>query len=253
VTGIELLDPGLPAGVTGGFTSRAGGVSAQPWDELNLATHVGDQARHALANRKLVARRLKTSWVSYPQQVHGAGVLILGDDQSGHRVVSSARASGADAIVTALPGAAIGILVADCLPVLLADPANGVVGAAHAGRRGLVAGVLQATVAAMAGLGADPATTEAVIGPAICGRCYEVPPEMRDEVDAAVPGAASETRTGTPSLDLPAGALGVLEAAGLAEAFACGICAAEDERFYSYRRDGVTGRFAGVIVLDSDG
>jgi hypothetical protein len=76
---------------------------------------------------------------------------------------------------------------------------------------------------------------------------------MRDEVDAAVPGAASETRTGTPSLDLPAGALGVLEAAGLAEAFACGICAAEDERFYSYRRDGVTGRFAGVIVLDFDG
>jgi hypothetical protein len=252
VTGIELLDPGLPAGVTGGFTSRAGGVSASHWLGLNLALHVDDDVDRVLANRDLLARRLGTGWVNFPSQVHGAKVLVVDAERAGRRAITRGGAKGVDALVTALPGVPIGVLVADCLPVLLADPANGVVAAAHAGRRGLAAGVLQSTLDAMAGLGADPVTTCAVIGPAICGRCYEVPAAMRDEVDALVPGAATTTSAGTPGLDLPAGALAVLKAAGVADASACGICTAEDDRYFSYRRDGLTGRFAGVIMVEPD-
>jgi hypothetical protein len=252
VTGIELLDAGLLTGVVGAFTTRAGGVSTSRWQGLNLGLHVDDEPRQVLANRDLLGRALGAGWVNFPSQVHGAGVLVVDRDRAGRRRITRGGAPGVDALVTALAGVAIGVLVADCLPVLLADPVNRVVGAAHAGRRGLAAGVLQAAIEAMVGLGGDPATTQAVIGPAICGRCYEVPAQMRDEVEALVPGTATQTRQGTPGLDLPAGAAAVLSAAGVACVSDLGICTAEDERVYSYRRDGVTGRFAGVVMLDLD-
>jgi YfiH family protein len=145
------------------------------------------------------------------------------------------------------------VQVADCLPVLFADPEHQVVAAAHAGRRGLAGGVLQATVEAMRAAGAVPADTVALIGPGVCGACYEVPAEMRDEVDATVPGSAASTRDGRPSLDLPAGALGVLERLGLGQIRRSDSCTVEDARFYSHRRDGVTGRFAGVVMLTQAG
>jgi copper oxidase (laccase) domain-containing protein len=104
----------------------------------------------------------------------------------------------------------------------------------------------------MVEVGADPARTTALIGPAICGRCYEVPAAMRDEVAAVVPATASETVLGTPSLDLVAGARALLEDAGVAVTTS-GVCTAEDDRFYSYRRDGVTGRFAAVVMVSADG
>lgn len=242
---LEVIDAELPVGVAACFTTRSGGRSEPPWDALNLAGHVGDEPSRVATNRALLAQHLGTSEVSFPEQVHGAQVQI----------VDAARTvdlTGADALVTAEPGIAVGVLVADCMPVLLADPGHRVVGAVHAGRRGLAAGVLQATLDAMTGLGADRASTYAVIGPAICGRCYEVPADMRAAVSVAVPGTASETRSGTPALDLPSGAVGVLEAAGLARVISCGLCTAEDGRLYSYRRDGVTGRFAGVVMLDPD-
>jgi YfiH family protein len=160
--------------------------------------------------------------------------------------------AGVDAVVTAVPGLPLGVLVADCMPVLLADPLHGVVAAAHAGRRGLVAGVLQNTISAMVGLGADPGSITAVVGPSVCGRCYEVPEDMRDEVDAAVPGTAARTSRGTASLDLAAGAVGRLEAVGVAQVEVLGICTIEDARFYSFRRSQDTGRFAGVVMLDAD-
>jgi copper oxidase (laccase) domain-containing protein len=100
----------------------------------------------------------------------------------------------------------------------------------------------------MVGLGAEPARIAAVVGPAICGRCYEVPEKMRRDVNDRVPGTACDTAVGTPALDLVAGALGVLDRLGVT-ARAVGICTAEDRRFYSYRRDGVTGRFAGVAMI----
>jgi polyphenol oxidase len=250
---LEPLAAALPDGVVGCFTTRSGGVSTPPWDELNLALHVEDEARRVLANRDLLARRLGTSWVNLPQQVHGPGVLVVDAARAGRRQIVRGGARGVDALVTRESGVPIGVLVADCLPVLIADASNGVVAAAHVGRRGLAGGVLQATVTAMVEVGADPSQTVAVIGPGVCGRCYEVPEQMRDEVASIVPGAAATTASGSPALDLPAGADGILRAAGIGVVRPMGICTVTDQRFYSYRRDGRTGRFAGVVILDARG
>lgn len=233
----------LPAGFRGLFTTRAGGVSAGPWARLNLAPHVGDDSDHVAANRRMLAAWLGVDRVRFPEQVHGAGVRVCTADEP-----DSAPGDGADALVTPAVGVAIGVLVADCLPVLLADPGTRIVAAAHAGRRGLAAGVLQATVTAMADLGADPGRTVATIGPAIGGCCYEVPAAIRDEVAATIPGAAARTSWGALSLDLPAGAVQVLRGAGVEHVHRIPSCTFTDERFYSYRREGRTGRFAGVVM-----
>ncbi len=229
----------LGAGVRAGFTTRAGGVSRGRYASANLSGAVGDDPAAVAANRAQL-----DAWagrpVGFPRQVHGTVVTRAGNEPT-----------DADAVVGG-HGDTVAVLVADCLPVLLADPVAGVVAAAHAGRRGLAAGVLQAAVAAMADRGADPARMTAVVGPGICGRCYEVPAAMRDEVAAAVPGTAATTRSGTPSLDLPAGAVGVLRAAGLGSVRSLDVCTAEDDRFFSHRGDGgaasPTGRFAGIVV-----
>jgi YfiH family protein len=246
---IDPLDAGLPDGIVGLFTTRYGGVSTGGWAELNLGQHVEDEARRVLANRDLLADHVGAGWVNVPQQIHGAGVLVVDATRAGRRRIIRGGARGVDALVTRERMTPIGVLVADCLPVLIADPRQGVVAAAHAGRRGLAAGILQATLESMESSGAQIADCIAVIGPAVCGRCYEVPAEMRDEVDARVPGSAATTRRGTPSLDLAAGAEQVLRRAGLGDVRQSGICTVEDERFYSYRRDGITGRFAGVVML----
>jgi YfiH family protein len=209
---------------------------------------VGDDPAAVEANRVAVARALGGGPVAFPEQVHGAAVAVVTEPvaQAGW-----SGGAGCDALVTALPKVPLGVLVADCMPVLLSDPVARVVGAPPAGRRGLGGGGLGSTRAALAGRGAGAARTLAVVGPSICGRCYEVPGQMRDEVDAVVPGTACVTSAGTPGLDLVAGALGLLGRAGV-RASAIGICTAEDERFYSYRRDGLTGRFAGVVMLSGD-
>ena len=179
--------------------------------------------------------------VVFHRQVHGIAVAAA-DDPS----------RDADAVVGG-PGDAVAVLGADCLPVLLADAAAGVVAAAHVGRRGLTAGVLQAAVAAMTARGADPGRVGAVVGPGICGRCYEVPAAMREEVADLVPGTASTTRAGTPSVDLAAGAVGVLTRAGVGSVRAVRSCTAEDPDLFSHRRDSApdapTGRIAGVVSL----
>jgi YfiH family protein len=244
---LDPLSADLLPGVVGLFTTRFGGVSAGPWAELNLALHVEDEPRRVLANRDLLARHLGTSWVHLPQQVHGAGVLVVDASRAGRRQIVRGGARGVDALVTSDVAIPLGVLVADCLPVLLAA-ATGVVAAAHVGRRGLASGVLQATVAAMVANGAEPADAVAVIGPGVCGQCYEVPEQMRDEVGRLVPGSASTTRAGSPSLDLAGGAESILREVGIGMVRRTGICTIEDPRFYSYRRDGVTGRFAGVVV-----
>lgn len=249
---LGLVDAGLPEGVVGFFTTRYGGISAEPWAELNLALHVDDEASAVLANRDVLAGRLRSGAVNFPRQVHGAGALTVDRATAEHGPIDRGGAPGVDALVTAVPQTPIGVLAADCLPVLFADVRHGVVAAAHAGRPGLAAGVLQATVAAMVASGARVSDCVAVIGPAICGRCYEVPAEMRDEVARLVPGSAATTSAGTPSLDLPAGAESVLRRAGVGEIRQTGICTMTDDRFYSYRRDGLTGRFAGVVMLGRD-
>jgi YfiH family protein len=239
---LEPLVADLGPGILGCFTTRYGGVSEPPWDELNLAHHVDDDPVRVLANRELLAAHLGAASVSFARQVHGRDVVVV----SGGAQPPDADA---DALVTNAPATAVGVLVADCLPVLIADPVAGVVSAVHAGRRGLASGVLQNTLARLVELGAMLDDCVAVIGPSVCGRCYEVPAAMRQEVAAVVPGSASHTRQGTPSLDLAAGAMGILRTAGVGRVTSTGVCTREAPEFYSYRRDGrLTGRFAAVVM-----
>ena len=138
------------------------------------------------------------------RQVHGSEVRYAGEQWPDREPESC------DAVYTDVPDQILGVLVADCVPVLLADPQAGLAGAAHAGREGMVAGVVPALVAAMAEAGASPERMRAVIGPAICGGCYEVPGPLRDRVSAAVPEASCTTSAGTPGLDLAAGVRGTV-------------------------------------------
>ena len=223
------------------FTARDGGVSTGDHAGLNLARHVGDEEHSVQRNRALLAEEIGAP-VVFVDQVHSADVHVL--PATGQVPVRTA-----DAMVTDRRDLALAIMVADCLPVLLSDPVAGVVAVAHAGRQGLLTGVLEHTVEAMVGLGARPEDLEASIGPSICGACYEVPAALREEAAAVLPETWALTSWGTPSLDLRAGAAAVLEAAGVPRA-ALDVehpCTLEDERFYSYRRAARTGRFAGVL------
>jgi YfiH family protein len=256
---LTVLDARLGPGIRALFTTRYGGVSAPPYEFTNLAIHLdglptadGGERRRTLTNLQLLAATVGAGPVHFPQQVHGSGVHVVGERPAVGDPVTLEGAHGVDALVTRLPRVPLGVRAADCMPVLLADPVSAVVGAAHAGRRGLVLGVLQNAVAAMAGLGAEPHRICAVIGPSVCGRCYEVPAELCAEVDAAVPGTATTTARGTPALDLQRGAMSVLDSAGVGRVGTVGICTMEDERFYSYRRSAQTGRFAGVVMLATD-
>lgn len=241
-----VLEVDLGPGVRAGFTTRAGGVSAPPWDSLDLGLHVGDDPAHVRQNRARVAAWAGTP-LAWATQVHGTGVHVLDGTDPGDTV------GDADALVSDLRGTGVGVLVADCVPVLLADAAAGVVGAAHAGRRGLVAGVVQAALAAMVARGADPARVRAAVGPAISGARYEVPEQMQREVVAVVPETACRTDRGTPGLDLPAGVAAVLRRAGVADVQVTGWCTDADQRFFSHRRaqrsGTTTGRSAGVAAL----
>lgn len=242
---LPVVEVDLGEGVRAAFTTRAGGVSTGPHAALNLGLDVSDEVADVLANRELVE-----SWTGGPvvfaTQVHGADVAVV-EPSLGSTPTSIGRV---DALVSAR-GVGIGVLVADCVPVLLADPEAGVVGAVHAGRRGLADGVVQATVATMVANGAQPARIRAAIGPAICGACYEVPAELRAEVAGVVPATWGTTAWGTPALDLPAGVAALLARAGVTHVQQLATCTLTDHRFFSHRRaqrDGsTTGRFAGVI------
>ena len=241
---LELLPAGLPSPAAGVFTGRAGGVSEPPYDALNLGAHVGDDPARVETNRRRLAEHLALppEAVVFAEQVHGGEVAFVSAAQRGGPPVP-----GVDALVTTTPATALVMMAADCLPVLLADPVAGVVAAAHAGRQGLVRGVLQQTVRVMVEQGAQPARVRAAVGPAVCGRCYELPAELVAQVEAAVPGSAARTRAGTPAVDLVAGARAVLRAAGVGELTQLGGCTVERPDRFSYRRDGRTGRHAGVV------
>lgn len=223
------------------FSDRHGGVSAAPYRSLNLGGHVGDSSESVAENRRLAAKSLGVDpgSVVYMQQVHGADVAVVrGPWPAG--VLPSV-----DALVTDRPDLVLAVLVADCTPVLLADPVAGVVAAAHAGRPGMAAGVVPATVAAMAALGAESSRMLAYTGPAVCGACYEVPSNMRADVAAAVPESWATTREGTPAVDVPAGVWAQLRSLGISSGSRSPVCAKESADHYSYRREGTTGRFAG--------
>jgi YfiH family protein len=243
-----LLRAGTLAGARYGFTDRYGGASSPPYGELNLGDHVGDDPAAVAENRHRLAAALELDpgRLLLMAQVHGRHVAV----------VESVPAAGeswpvADALVTDRPGLGLVVLVADCVPVLLAaDGTDGtrVVAVVHAGRRGVESGVVGATVAAMTALGARPEQISAIVGPAVCGACYEVPGELAEQVVAAEPATRATSRTGTAALDLPAGVVAQLRAAGVRSVEVDPSCTAESADLYSYRRDGTTGRFAGVVV-----
>ncbi len=230
------------------FTDRHGGVSGVPFDSLNLALEGDDTEQNTAANLALVlADFAPGAQVADLHQVHGAAVRVA--DGAGPKVPPRA-----DGIVTTRPDVVLVVRAADCVPVLLADPVAGVVGAAHAGRPGVAAGVVPATVARMREHGAgEHGAGELVawIGPHVCGACYEVPEELRDEVAAVEPSTYATTSWGTPSLDLGAGVRAQLEREGVRVADAA-RCTRESADLYSYRRDGRgAGRLAGLIRLRS--
>lgn len=225
-------------------TTRAGGASRPPYDSFNLSRSCGDDLGAVMANRAQLAGAigLTTGRLVFMRQVHGRAVHVVD--------TAPATPPPGDGLVTSRPGVALVALAADCVPVLMADPSSGVVAAAHAGRRGAAAGIATATLQVMVDLGADAARVDVLLGPAICGGCYEVPAAMQAEVAAALPGSATTTRRGTPGLDLRAGLVRALTAVGVSTVVVDPACTAEDPRFYSYRRDGVTGRFAGVAWVE---
>ncbi|MGJ5750885.1 hypothetical protein FB563_4802 [Streptomyces puniciscabiei] len=228
------------------FTDRWGGVSAAPYEELNLGGAVGDDPEAVRANRDIAAKSLglDPGRVVWMNQVHGAAVAVV-DEPWEDRPVPEV-----DAIVTARRGLALAVLTADCVPVLLADPVAGVVAAAHAGRPGMVKGVVPAAVRAMAELGAEPGRIVARTGPAVCGRCYEVPEAMRAEVAAVEPVAHAETSWGTPAVDVSAGVHAQLDRLGVRDRAHSPECTLESGDHFSYRRDRTTGRLAGYVWLD---
>ena len=230
-----------PARVRALSTTRAGGVSVAPYDSLNLGTHVGDDAANVAANRAQV-RRIVPSEPAWLNQVHGTVVAAA---------ASVAGVPDADGSVSRTPGAVCVVMTADCLPVLLCDRAGTVVGAAHAGWRGLHGGVIEATVAAMQ---VAPADVIAWLGPAIGPTAFEVGDEVRAAFVAtdAIADAAFKP-AGQPGkwlADIYLLARQRLAALGVTAVYGGDCCTvSESRRFFSYRRDGVTGRMASLVWL----
>lgn len=233
----HLTSPALE-GTPHGFFTRRGGVSAGAFGTLNCSLNGRDEPAGVQENRRRCASVLGVSATALHglHQVHGCEVAILGADPWPERARPRA-----DGIVTARRGAALGIVTADCGPVLFADRAAGVIGACHAGWRGAVLGICEATVAAMRRLGAEPGRIVAVLGPCIRQPSYEVGPDLRTAVLDGNAGAerflAPGRTNGRWQFDLPGYILARLSALGLAEVAEIGIdTLSEPARFFSYRR-----------------
>ncbi|MDV6013469.1 peptidoglycan editing factor PgeF [Haloechinothrix sp. LS1_15] len=227
-------------------TTRAGGCSRAPYDSFNLGDAVGDDPDAVAANRARLARELGLTGerIAWMEQVHGRTVTVVDGP-------IDAPAEATDALVTAAPGMAVAALVADCVPVLLAEPEVGVVAAVHAGRVGARVGVVPAAVEAMRSLGARTSRIEVLLGPAICGACYEVPREMADDVATHLPGSACRSRRGTAGIDLRAGLWQQLAGIGVGKIGVDPRCTVEEETLFSYRRQGTTGRIAAVTWMEA--
>ena len=241
---IPVLEVDLGPGIRAFFTTRHGGRSQAPWESLNLGVGVGDDPATVRTNRSLVAE-VAGGEVLFATQVHGTAVAQV-------TTAVAPTPPEVDALVTTLPGVPLGVYVADCVPILLADPRAGVVAVAHAGRPGVEQGVVEAVLGAMVVAGARVSDVRAVIGPAVCGACYEVPKDLQAQVTARVPAARSQTSWGTPALDLPRAAAAQLENAGVSRIEVLRRCTRTDDAFFSHRRSSATGlpagRFAGVVT-----
>ena len=224
-----------------GFTDRSAGRGSGPYAGLNLGGHVGDDPADVEANRRALASELDVprERLVFMNQVHGTEVVEVTGPWH-------AQVPEADGIVSCATELVLAVLVADCVPLLLHDEAAGVIGAVHAGRPGMVGGIVRSAVAAMRDLGAT--SIRATVGPSVCGRCYEVPDAMARAAAAVAPACAARSWTGTAAIDVGAGVVEQLAANGVAVRWVAG-CTRESGDLYSYRRDSQTGRFAGVVSL----
>lgn len=235
-----MIDAGLP--VRGFFTTRDGGVSEAPFATLNVAGHVGDEPARVALNRAQVEREAAAP-VAFLVAEHGARVHFVND--------AHAPVPPADVLVTDVAGIALAAIGADCVPLLVHDSATGAVAAAHIGRQGLWAGTVDSAVAALLDIRPSSASRKLIVasvGPAICGKCYEVPLALRAQVTERHPSAMSSTRWGTPALDLPRAIETRLAQLEIGAVVRQRFCTYEDTNFFSHRREGTTGRQAGVIV-----
>ena len=247
------LSPNRNGGVGVAFTDREGGSSQGPLSSFNLGKSNEDDPAALRKNMSALKQQLGFVGVVALHQVHGATVF---DADADHRSWQGEKWLGdrfgeplpqADAAITSTKNLALMIRVADCVPVVFA--ADGCVAAAHAGRTGLLGGVLVETVEAIRARTLEP--IRAWIGPHICGSCYELPKEMVDSAADQFPEAVAETSWGTPALDLGAGASAQLQRLGVSVE-SVGECTMESKSLYSHRGDGAqTGRQAGLIWLDS--
>ena len=246
---LQLMTPvwPAPANVQAFSSTRQGGVSAAPWDQLNLGDHVNDRPQHVAINRQRLADHLglPAQGFAWLNQVHGTDVVEL-------KAQSLSQLPPADASYTREPGVVCAILTADCLPVILCDREGTIVGAAHAGWRSLCGGVLENLITAMA----EPAENlMAWLGPAIGPDQFEVGPEVRQAFinhssQAASAFASQGARSGHYMADIYQLATQRLRQAGVSSIGGGGLCTVSDsQRFYSYRRDGQTGRMATLIAF----
>jgi YfiH family protein len=233
-------------GFLAAFTERSGGVSDGAFASLNLGLRAGDDIGRAIRNRRLLATTLGLDGFAAGQQVHGTRVVRVGRGRAGSGFEDPALTlRGTDAMCTSTRGIGLAVLTADCVPIALADPSTGLIAAVHAGWRGIARGMVRAAV----GRFRSPGDVLAVIGPAIGPDHYEVGPDVAAAVGDAVPGGAPITRRGGRLLlDLAGSVEAILRHLGVPRVEQAGACTAcKPDRFYSYRRDGLTGR-QGLVV-----
>ena len=217
------------------FTDSTGGKSTGAFLSRNVGLHVGDDVDSVEANRRLLSQEIGRP-IQFMNQVHGNTVAFIDEHTQAPPT--------ADALVTTNPHIALAVMVADCIPLLLEN--QGSVAAVHVGRKGLLNGVSRSALATMRDLNSSPIT--AMIGPSICGTCYEVSEDVFEEVTSVFPHSKSQTSHGGFALDLAAALTYQLENDGV-RVLDRSSCTVEDRSLYSYRRDGVTGRQVGLIWL----
>lgn len=238
---VPYAGPGeISWGVQWAVTDRYGGVSQDSFSELNLGAGTRDKADSVASNRSLLAAEfgVAPNDLRFMRQQHGEELVHV-------RAGSSANPE-CDALITDDPAVALAVLVADCTPVLLVDRVAGWAGALHAGRAGMTRGLVTTCVQALRELGAHH--LQAVVGPSICGRCYEVPEQMRALASVTTGAAHTTSWSGTPAIDVAAGVAQQLHEAGVPMTWLPG-CTRESDDLYSHRRDPHTGRFAAVVKL----
>ncbi len=225
-------------------TTRAGGVSAPPYDTFNLGDHVGDDPAAVAANRDRLAKAAGlTGRLVWMSQVHSDRVVRVDGPADG-------PVDDADGLVTTTRRLGLVVVTADCVPVLLADAGAGVISAVHAGRVGARDGVVVRAVEMMREAGARVPDISVLLGPAVSGRNYEVPEAMAAEVEAALPGSRTRTARGTAGLDLRAGIARQLTGLGITAIDVDPRCTVADRNLFSHRRSAPTGRLASLVWME---